>query len=129
MALNSTVSVEGLALTEEERRRVDHHLAGLEKRLVKHPDPKAVLRLTAYAGPRRIEADLRLQVGPLGHHLISHQHAETPDQATRLAVADVERQLERQHAVQRGEPSYGVPSRRLPKHLRPQPPGREEGEL
>jgi hypothetical protein len=37
----------------------------------------------------------------------------------RLAMADVERQLERQHAVQSGEPSFGVPSRRLPTELRP----------
>lgn len=128
MALNSTVSAEGFALTDEERRRVDRRLAALEKRLVKHPEPKAVLRLVAYPGPRRIEADLRVQLGPLGNHLISHQQAETPDLAARLAVADVARQLERQHAAQRGEPSFGVPSRRLPRQLRPQPLERAEGE-
>jgi hypothetical protein len=39
-------------------------------------------------------------------------------------VADVERQLERRLATQRGEPTYGVPSRREPAQLRPHPPSR-----
>jgi hypothetical protein len=30
--------------------------------------------------------------------------------------------LERRTASQRGQPSYGVPSRRLPRQLRPHPP-------
>jgi hypothetical protein len=66
-----------------------------------------------------VAVDLRLELGPLGSHLISHQAAETADRAVRLAVEDVERQLERQLAVQRGEPSFGVPSRREPTSLRP----------
>jgi hypothetical protein len=37
-------------------------------------------------------------------------------------VKDIERQLERRHAQQRGEHSFGVPSRRLPRELRPHPP-------
>jgi hypothetical protein len=43
-----------------------------------------------------------------------------------LAVADVERQLERKVASQRGEHRYGVPSRRLPKQLRPALTGTEQ---
>lgn len=60
-----------------------------------------------------------MKLSPLGSHLISHQGAETVDRAVRIAVEDVERQLEREHAMQRGEPSFGVPSRRLPSNLRP----------
>jgi hypothetical protein len=75
--------------------------------------------LTRHRDQRQVEVDLRVQLGTLGSHLISHQGAETVDRAVRLAVEDVERQLERQHAVQRGEPSFGVPSRRLPSTLRP----------
>lgn len=86
------------------------------------PEPKAVLVLTKHSAQRRVEADLRVQVGPLGSHLVSHQAAQTPDQAVHLAVTDIERQLDRQLATMRGDPSFGVPSRRLPKHLRPNPP-------
>jgi hypothetical protein len=57
--------------------------------------------------------------------------AETADRAVHLAVRDVERQLERRHATQRGEPTYGVPSRRLPAELRPAnaAPSEEPSEL
>ena len=71
---------------------------------------------------RRVTADLRVQLGPLAAHLISHQAAESADLAARLAVEDVERQLERRLAKQRGQPTYSVPSRRLPEALRPHPP-------
>jgi ribosome-associated translation inhibitor RaiA len=117
--LETTVRTTGLTLTKIDERRVQHHLDGLERRLVHHPEPTAVLVLTGFTNQRRVEADLRVQLGPLGGHLISHQQAETVDRAVRLAMADVERQLERQHAAQSGEPSFGVPSRRLPTELRP----------
>jgi hypothetical protein len=77
-----------------------------------HPTPLAELVLTAHPMQRRVEADLRVRLTPLGAHIVSHQAAPTTDQAVRLAVEDVERDLERKHAEQRGEPSYGVPSRR-----------------
>jgi hypothetical protein len=44
--------------------------------------------------------------------LISHQSAETVDLSLGKAIHDVERQLERHHGKQRGQPSFGVPSRR-----------------
>jgi hypothetical protein len=69
-----------------------------------------------------MEVDLRVQLGPLGAHLVSHQRAGTTAHAVRLAVEDVERQLERRHADQRGEASFGVPSRREPAALRPNAP-------
>jgi hypothetical protein len=54
----------------------------------------------------------RVQLGPLGPTLASSQAAPTPDRAAHLAIQAIERQLERLVAGQRGEPSYGVPSRR-----------------
>jgi hypothetical protein len=59
-----------------------------------------------------VSASLRLQLGPLGPTLASVQHAQTPDRAARLAIQAIERQLERMVAGQRGESSFGVPSRR-----------------
>lgn len=126
MALQSSVQIKGFELNEAESRRVLHQLEALERRLVHRPEPSAVLVLKRHAGQRAIEASLRVELGPLGPHLVSHQRAETADHATRLAVEDVERQLERQIAAQRGEPSFGVPSRREPKQERPHPPGRSE---
>jgi ribosome-associated translation inhibitor RaiA len=109
----------GVSLSAADERRLQHQLDGLERRLVHHPEPTAVLVLTGHGRQRRVEAELRVQLGPLGGHLISHQQAETVDRAVHLAIADVERQLERQHAAQSGEPSFGVPSRRQPTALRP----------
>lgn len=119
MALNTTLTLKNLVLDKTEERRIRRHLEQLERRLVHHPDPEATLVLESFPARRQVEVDLRVQLGPLGSHLISHQVAETPDHAVRLAVEDVERQLERRLAQQRGEPTYGVPSRRLPETLRP----------
>ncbi|SRR5579884_1650061 len=123
MAL-TTLMLDGLPqLSELERRRIERRLKALERRLVNHSEPLITLILRAYPARRELEADLRVQLGPLGRHLVSHQTAETADHAVRLAAADIQRQLERHHARQRGEPTFGVPSRRLPVQLRPHPPG------
>lgn len=90
-------------------------LAMLGRRLVHRPEPIAVLSLSGPNGQREIEASLRVQLGPLGPTLTSSQAAQTPDRAAHLAIHAVERQLERLVAGQRGEPSYGVPSRRRPR--------------
>lgn len=119
MALTTTLKLKNLTLNKTQERRIHRHLERLERRLVHHPEPEATLVLESFRARRQIEVDLRLQLGPLGSHLISHQAAETPDYAVRLAVEDVERQLERRLAQQRGEPTFGVPSRRLPEELRP----------
>ena len=110
--LQTSITVHGFEMTEAESRHVEQQLDMLARRLVHRPDPKAVLVLKSYGQRREIEADLRVQLGPLGAHLISRESAETPDRATHLAVKDVERQLERRLATQRGEPTFGVPSRR-----------------
>jgi ribosome-associated translation inhibitor RaiA len=119
MTLETIIRASGLSLSSSDERRVQHRLEALERRLIHHPEPTASLMLTRHRDQRQIEVDLRVELGPLGSHLISHQGAETVDRAVRLAIEDVERQLERQHAAQRGEPSFGVPSRRLPPSLRP----------
>ncbi|MBI3972383.1 MAG: HPF/RaiA family ribosome-associated protein [Chloroflexi bacterium] len=123
MALNTMFHLGDYHLSDTERRHIDGQLRSLERRLAHHPEPAAVLTFTPHPDQRQIEVDLRVQLSPLGQHLISHQAAETAEHAVKLAVDDVERQLERRHAMQRGEPAYGVPSRRLPAHLRPHPPG------
>ena len=55
---------------------------------------------------------VRFDLGPFGPTLTSSQAAQTPDRAAHLAIQAIERQLARLVAGQRGEPSYGVPSRR-----------------
>lgn len=123
MSLQKIVDVRhGLALSPDEQRRIEHHLQALERRLVHFPGPTAKLAIELHPDQRQFRADLRLQLGPLGSHLISHQAAETADRAVRLAVEHLERQLERRLARQRGESTFGTPSRRLPKQLRPSPP-------
>jgi ribosome-associated translation inhibitor RaiA len=119
MAMESIIRTHGFRLSAIDEGRIEHHLNRLERRLVHHPEPSAMLVLTQHRSQRQIEVDLRIELGPLGSHLISHQGAETVDRAVRLAVEDVERQLERHHAQQSGEPTFGVPSRRLPRSLRP----------
>jgi len=119
MALERIIRTRGGGFSDIEERRIQHHLDRLERHLIHHPEPTAVLAFTRYAAKGRVGLHLRVQLGPLGQHLISRQSAETADQVMRLAVDDIERQLERQHAQQRGEGTFGVPSRRLPSELRP----------
>ena len=112
MPLTTRIETHDLTLSPTDERRIEHRLEVLARRLAKRPAPTAVLTLTYLEDRRVVEADLRVQLGPLGAHLVAHEAAATPDHAARLAVEQVERQLERQVAAQRGEPAYGVPSRR-----------------
>jgi hypothetical protein len=105
-----------------DEQRIEHQLDALEQRLMHHPAPIAELVLTGHAMQRRVQADLRIQLSPLGAHVVSHQSAPSTDQAVRLAVEDVERALEHKHADQRGEPSFGVPSRRPWRRRAPRKP-------
>jgi hypothetical protein len=122
MPLNILITTRGLELDPESERRVYHQLERVERRLVKRPAPRAELVLTRRKDPRTVDVDLRIVLAPMGAHLVSHRSAETIDKAVRLAAEDVERELERRGSAQQGEDTYGVPSRRLPKHLRPHPP-------
>jgi len=119
MTMEISLTIEGYALAEDEERRIMRQLGVLERRLVHRPEPTTRLVLRQERLQRTIAAQLQVQLGPLGPSLISHQRAATAERAVRLAVADIERQLERQLAKQRAEPTYGVPSRRLPAASRP----------
>ena len=112
MPLSIRIETHGFELSPTEQRRIQHGLRALERRVERRPDPAAILVLTRHEAPRLVEADLRLQLGPLGAHLVACESAETADHATRCAIEAVERQLERCLASQRGESTFGVPSRR-----------------
>jgi ribosome-associated translation inhibitor RaiA len=122
LALEITLETHDNPLGLDEERHIRHHLERLGERLSHFPQPIATVVLKRHPMQREVEVALRVELGPLGEHLISHQAAETAIHAVRLAVEDVERQLERRLAKQRGEHTYGVPSRRLPKANRPNPP-------
>ena len=124
MVVRTILEAGDTVFTDTERKHIEGQLDALARRLGRHRNPTVTLVLTPHTGFREIDANLRVQLSPLGRHLVAHQHAEMPDHAVRLAVEDVERQLERVHAKQRGEPTFGVPSRRLPAQLRPNPPPR-----
>jgi len=126
MTLETTLTVRGVEINAAEEARILHQLDALGERLLHEPEPLAELVVDHSPAQRRVYVDLRVLLNRLGTHLISHQSAETVDRAVRLAVEDVERQLERHHAQQRGEASFGVPSRRLPRSLRPHPFGQAE---
>lgn len=119
MSLHVIVRADGCELSADEDRRLRRSLATLERRLAHRPDPVATVDLKCSPAQRRAVVSLRIKLGPLGPHLVSHQSAETADRAARLAVQDVKRQLERMTATQRGEPSFGVPSRRPERPRRP----------
>jgi hypothetical protein len=122
MALGITLETHDCPLGPDEERHVRYQVEMLGKRLAHFPEPIATVVLKRHELQRRVEVALRVELGPLGEHLVSHQAAETAAHAVRLAVEDGERQLERRLAKQRGEHTYGVPSRRLPKAGRPHPP-------
>lgn len=114
MPLTIRVETQGFNLSPTEERRIEHGLQALGRRLERRPDPSAILVLTHLPDSKGYEARLRIQLGPLGAHLVAGETAETADRATRLAISAVERQLERRVAQQRGEATFGVPSRRRP---------------
>jgi ribosome-associated translation inhibitor RaiA len=109
----------GLAVSADEEARLRAKLRGLERRVRQEPAPAAIVTITQHPAQRRFDVSFRLELGPLGPTLISHNWAETVDLAVERAVDDVERELERHLAKQRGEPSFGVPSRRRPPDEQP----------
>ena len=121
MTLSIQLSVDETELDERTEARVRRLLETFSRRVSQFSEPKAVARLQSYNQQRLIEVDLRVELGSHAGELISHRSAPTADGAVRLAVEDLERQLERRLSTQRGEPTFGVPSRRLPKQLRPHP--------
>lgn len=106
-------------LSPDAEKRVQRYLDGLERRLTKFHNHTVTLTVRDRSTERRFTADALVALGVDGVELVSHNNGETAEQAARLAVEDIERQLERYVATLRGEPSFGTPSRREPKDLRP----------
>ena len=111
MALDGRLQTRRCELNESESTRIQNQRRALEPRLEHSPGPTATLAIEAHGVQRRVAEDLSVQLGRLAGHLICHQAAATPDRAVRLAVDDIERQLER----------------RLPEALRPRPLKRRSG--
>lgn len=106
-------------LNPESEKRILRHIAGLERRLVNFQNPLITITIKDRPTERRHTADVRVQLGVDGVELVSHQSGEAAEYAAKLAIEDIERQLERYVATLRGEPAYGTPSRREPRDLRP----------
>ena len=106
-------------LSPDSEKRIQRHIAGLERRLVKFQNPQITITIRDRPTERRHTADVRVQLGVDGVELVSHHGGEAAEHAARLAIEDIERQLERYVATLRGEPAYGTPSRREPRDLRP----------
>ena len=106
-------------LSQDSEKRIQRHVAGLERRLVNFPTALISLTVRDRATERRHTVDLRVNLGVDGDVLVSHQSGDSAEHATRLAVEDVQRQLERYVSGLRGEAAYGTPSRREPRDLRP----------
>jgi|GEM_PF-1839265 len=119
MTLNVQMNTKGIEIKPEVQQKIQHHLDRLEERLVNFAEPMAVLKISEEGTPKRLTVDLRVDLGNRPGELVSHHSEATPEHAVRLAFEDVERQLERQLSAMRGEDTFGVPSRRLPKELRP----------
>ena len=106
-------------LSQDSEKRIQRHVAGLERRLVNFPTALISLTIRDRTTERRHTVDLRVNLGVDGDVLVSHQSGDSAEHATRLAVEDVQRQLERYVSGLRGEAAYGTPSRREPRDLRP----------
>ncbi len=119
--MKASIETRGFALDEIQNRHIHHQLDRLDQRLVHRSEPSTSLLLKSSDMRRQIDADLRLRLSPKGPTLVSHQTADTAEHVVRLAVEDVDRQLERRVEAQRGSASFGVPSRREPTALRPHP--------
>jgi len=106
-------------LSPDSEKRIQRHIAGLERRLVKFANPLITITIKDRVTERRHTADVRVQLGVDGVELVSHNEGESAEHAARLAIEDVQRQLERHVSTLRGESSFGPPSRREPRDLRP----------
>jgi ribosome-associated translation inhibitor RaiA len=122
MTLEVQLHKRGITFTDLEEKRINRQIDGLAKRLEKFPDPRLELAIENHKSPTRVSVDMRVALGPLGGHIVSHQEGATADSTVKAASDDVKRQLEKRLAQMRGEPSYGVPSRRFPEDMRPNPP-------
>jgi ribosome-associated translation inhibitor RaiA len=116
-------------LSPDAEHRIRRHIAGLERRLVNFHNPQGRLTVKDRPTERRHTADLVLELGVDGVELVSHHAGESAEHAARLAIEDVERQLERYVSTLRGEATFGTPSRREPKAQRPSAGPTEDDDL
>ena len=100
-------------------KRIQRHLNGLEKRLANFHNANVHLTIRDRPTERRHTADAVVALGVDGVELASHHSGESAEHAARLAIEDIERQLEKYVATLRGESSFGTPSRREPRDMRP----------
>ena len=112
MAFKLRLKIDGLNLNDLEIRRIRRHLERLGDRLTRWSDPMVAVVLGSRPNPPGVTARIRLRAGHLGEHLIGNQSSDTADEAVQGALSQILRQLERQDANQRGEATFGVPSRR-----------------
>lgn len=116
MAIGMLLETHDCPLTPDEERYIRQHLERLGDRLV---EPLATVVLTRHERQRQIDVALRVELAPPGEQLISHQVAGSAPRAVRLAVADVQRQLDHRLAGQPGEPAW---RRRMPRARRAHSP-------
>jgi len=114
MPLTTRITCQNVELSPSEDAYARRLFSSLDRRLQRFPDPLLEATISPSGAPLQYDVDLRLRLEPHGRHLISHETAETVNLAMKLAVHEVKRQVIRQVAKQSGEPSFGVPSRRLP---------------
>ena len=106
-------------ISPEAEKRIQRHLSGLEKRLTNFHNSNVHLTIKDKPTERRYTADAVVALGVDGVELASHHAGESAEHAARLAIEDIERQLERHVSTLRGESTFGTPSRREPRDLRP----------
>ncbi len=115
----ATVQIRGFQLSDLEARRIERRLRRIYDRLADaESQPRIDLTIEWHPLQRRAKSHLVVREGHLGRQLVASASAGTADQAVRFAAERVERQLARRVAVDRGQPSYGVPSRRFPERSR-----------
>lgn len=124
MAVGVLLETHDCPLSPDEERHIRHHLERLGDRLDRLSEPLATVVVTRHERQRQIDVALRLELGPLGEQLTSHQVAGSAPQAVRLAVADVQRQLAHRLAGTWGEPTYHP---RLPRSSGSHPPESSSG--
>ena len=119
MAVTPTIVNRSGELTDVERKRIDHSLESIGKRLANFTNPSIDLMLAKAKQAGSVDATVRVVLGVRDTTLRSTETARTADHAVKLACDDIKKQLEKTVAELRGAETYGTPSRRNPDHLRP----------
>ncbi len=128
MAMTPTIVNRSGELTDVERKRIDHSLESIGKRLANFTNPSIDLMLAKAKQAGSVDATVRVVLGVRDTTLRSTETARTADHAVKLACDDIKKQLEKTVAELRGAETYGTPSRRNPDHLRPANQADDSGE-